>query len=226
MTALLALAVVVAVSRLPRRFSPLLAALPFFARAILEATERLGGRESLPFENDSLKHIALGLLLQIPFALFIFLLVRVAVVVVLRLVGSFVRPAPTRRETSGHSGARRGFVPKISIAARHRADRPSSSLSRSPQGRQAESVARDLKTRRDCMAVDSKRSRALLAALLLTSAALFAVETAIERSGHSEPASTGEAGHSESGEAGGEVGKEIQLKLTDFRAGLLGGDDF
>lgn len=118
MTALLALAVVVAVSRLPRRFSPLLAALPFFARAILEATARLGGRESLPFENDSLKHIALGLLLQIPFALFIFLLVRVAVVVVLRLVGSFVRPAPTRRETSGHSGARRGFVPKISIVAR------------------------------------------------------------------------------------------------------------
>ena len=55
------------------------------------------------------------------------------------------------------------------------------------------------------MAVDSKRSRALLAALPLASEVLFAVGTAIERSGHSEPASTGEAGH---------------LKLTDFRARL------
>lgn len=56
------------------------------------------------------------------------------------------------------------------------------------------------------MAVDSRRARAFLAALLLASAALFAIGTAIERSGHSEPASAvsgeGEAGQSESGEGG------------------------
>lgn len=60
------------------------------------------------------------------------------------------------------------------------------------------------------MVVDSKRSRGPLAALLLASAALLAIGTAIEGAGHSESVSTapseGEAGHSDSGESGGETG--------------------
>lgn len=117
-TALLVIGVALFVRRLPTRLNPLLVALPILAWAVQEATERVSGGESLPFESNSLKHIALGLLLQLPVAVFTYLLVRVAIVVVRKLAGSFVERVPGREDTRARLGTRRGFVPKISIVAR------------------------------------------------------------------------------------------------------------
>jgi hypothetical protein len=117
-TALVVIGVVVLARRLPPGLNPLLVALPFFAFAVQEATERIGGGESLPFESSSLKHIALGVLLQLPVALFIYLLVRVALIVVRRLAGAFALPAPDEKDTRGRFGERRGYAPKISALAR------------------------------------------------------------------------------------------------------------
>ncbi len=117
-TGLLVIAAMMLVRRLPARLNPLLVALPFLAWAVQEATERVGSGESLPFQPNSLKHIALGVLLQLPVALFIYLLVRVAIVVVRRLAGVFPQPEPDRRDTRARFGDRRGFATKISTLAR------------------------------------------------------------------------------------------------------------
>ncbi len=117
-TVLLVLVVALAVSHLPRRLNPLLTVLPFLAWIVQEGSERLGGAESLPFESNALKHFALGLLVQVPVALFIYLLVRIAVVVVRRLGGSFPQERNGRRDDGGRFGSRPGFLPKITIVAR------------------------------------------------------------------------------------------------------------
>lgn len=96
----------------------LLVVLPFVAWMAQEATERLRGAESLPFESNPLKHIALGLLVQIPVALFIYLAVRAAIVVAHKLHAAFVQPIARGTDTGGDVGARRGFTPKISVLAR------------------------------------------------------------------------------------------------------------
>lgn len=109
--------VAMTVPRLPRRFTPLLALLPLAAWLLQEAAERLVGTESMPFAI-SVKHIALGLLVQVPIALLIYFLVRVAVAVVRKLAQSFAEHPLPRPEAFRPTGAREGFTPRISIVAR------------------------------------------------------------------------------------------------------------
>jgi hypothetical protein len=62
--------------------------------------------------------ITLGLLLQLSIALFLYLLVRVAVVALRKLASRLLRTAAVRSNTNGQLQPRRGFVPKISVMAR------------------------------------------------------------------------------------------------------------
>lgn len=118
MATLLVIGVVVFARPLPTRLKPLLVALPFISWAVQETTERAGGGESLPFSSNSLKHIALGLVVQLPVALFIYFLVRVAIVVVRKIAAPLSRETAVRADPGGSLQACRGFVPTISVMAR------------------------------------------------------------------------------------------------------------
>ncbi len=123
------------VRRVANRFTPALALLPFVAWSLQEATERIGGGEALPFATSSIKHIAVGLLLQVPVALIVYLLVRVAVAVVHRLVRAFARPRLRASDAAKPTRERKGFSPRVSVLVRGSPTRgpPSSSTSRSHQ---------------------------------------------------------------------------------------------